>query len=154
MQHSVSAQDCHHASGTRPPSAPGTGGFTIVELIVTVGLLGVVLLGLVAALVESHRTNQNFSERRAARAEAERFFSKMEATSRERYGENIIDKFHQTTFSVEGLEPPENGGPMGFIIVDQSNRLNAGDLKVNIRINWNGVMGEQELIATRHFYVH
>lgn len=142
-------------------SSSEQGGFSLLELMVAVAILAVAITGVVAALMEAGRLEENTRERRTSRNAVDRQIASLEALDRGNFGQEMIDYIEgqngfdrHAEFEVENLEPAPGETTVGSITYDDTDVMTDNILVVTVRTRWDGVMGEQNLHVTRYFYVH
>ncbi len=127
------------------------GGFTILELMISAALLAIALTGVVAALFESSRIDENTRERAIAQKAAENMMEQIKAQPRNAGGAEIVDFCNNNAdFDVENLETGNNSEGS----IPPPDTSNPGYVIVTVVISWDGVMGPQNLSITRYLYVY
>jgi prepilin-type N-terminal cleavage/methylation domain-containing protein len=121
-------RDVLEAVWNRPATDGRRRGISLIEVMITVGILSVVLTGLVAALLSSMRLRQLNAEKATARNAAEQALSAMRGMGsiREAYI-RFGGGGPEGTFEVFGLAAPAAGEAVGRVIVWRNKSGNPPD---------------------------
>lgn len=149
-------------------------GFTIIELIIAVGVLAIALTGLVASISHSMQIDETFENRSVALQGAQSMMSQIKSQKRNLGGEHIrqfIDNNTTSTnrFDIEGLNPgnttegfvsyvgPLNNGidDDGDGTTDESDEFDdLGYLTIDIVVTWEDTMGRQQVELSSKVYTY
>lgn len=162
-----------HTARTPPPGNDNEQGFSLIELIIAVGVLAIALTGLVSAITRSYQIDETFENRSVALQGAQSMMSQIKSQKRGQGG-GFIKAFLDNTldsndrFDVEGLEPgnttegrviytgPLNNGvdDDGDGTTDESDESDdLGFATVDIRVEWEDMMGEQSVSISSRVYI-
>lgn len=162
-----------HHTHTKEDAAENERGFSLIELIIAVGVLAVALTGLVSAITHSYQIDETFENRSVALQGAQSMMSQIKSQKRGEGG-GFIKAFLDNTltsndrFDVKGLEPGNTTegkviytGPLNNGVDDDSDGTtdesdesdDLGFATVDIRVEWEDMMGEQSVAISSRVYI-